>query len=193
MTFDPYEWTIHGYLNRYGCPETAIEMLRKDCLTGIDSETGKLLVEIEPKLRRFVCAQYMFWIHHLIKKSINSLKKTLAFGPLKTLYYGCPEIAKKIEETVTELEKNIVETEEGGYVLKGMSKLEQELYLDHIIKELYTEFMKFLKDKLGDFYYEVQDYFMNICKRFDISPLPEKLLSPTTIEIKKDESKKEEK
>jgi len=178
MTFDPRDWTTHGYLRRYGHPEIAIETLRKDCLTGVDSATGKPLSEIEPRLRRFVCAQYMFWIHHLIKESVYSLSEPAAFPVLETLYYGCPEIARKVEETVRELAKKAVETEKGEYVLEGMTRLEQTLYLDRIVKELYTEFMKFLRDQLGDFYYVVQDYFFGRAADFGIKPLPEKLPRP---------------
>jgi hypothetical protein len=178
MTFDPRDWTVQGYLRRYGYPNTAIERLRRDCLTGIDSATGKPLSEIEPRLRRFVCAQYMAWIHHLIKESVGSLKTSAAYPVLETLYYGCPEVARRVESVISDLAENVEETEEGNYVLKGMTELEQRIYLDNIIKELYTKFMEFLRDKLGDFYYEVQDYFIDRCVDFGISPLPEKLPRP---------------
>jgi len=178
MTFDPRDWTVQGYLRRYGYPNSAIERLRRDCLTGIDSATGKPLSEIEPRLRRFVCAQYMAWIHHLIKESVGSLKTSAAYPVLETLYYGCPEVARRVESVISDLGENAEETEEGNYVLKGMTELEQRMYLDNIIKELYTKFMEFLRDKLGDFYYEVQDYFIDRCVSFGISPLPEKLPRP---------------
>jgi hypothetical protein len=133
----------------------------------------------------------MFWVHHLIKVSLQSLTRPAAYGPLETLYYGCPEIAKKVEAVLADLEKNVVETEE-GYALKGMSELEQKVYLDNLTKEIFAEFMKYLRDKLGDYYYDVQDYFMERCIAFGIEPLPEKLPRPTPRPVIIEEKKTEE-
>jgi hypothetical protein len=73
----------------------------------------------------------MFWVHHLIKVSLQSLTRPAAYGPLETLYYGCPEIAKKVEAVLADLEKNVVEvvdekTHKKKYMLRGMSELEQK-------------------------------------------------------------------
>jgi len=188
MAFDPRQWTVAGYVARYGGPDNAIEVIKNDCLSGVDTKSGKPLHEIEKNLRKFVCSQYMFWIHHLVKESIKSLTTASAFGPLETLYHGCPEIARRVESKIAELEKNVEETED-GYVLKGMSPFEQNLYLNKIIREIYAEFLKIMRDKLGDYFYEVQDYFFDRCIKFGITPLPDKLPGPKITKETKETAK----
>jgi hypothetical protein len=187
MAFDPREWTDKGYTKRYHNPRIAIKRMREDCLTGVEYKTKKPLTEIDPALRTFVCSYYMLWIYHLIKKCITYASKDigLVIGLIDILYNGCPEIAKKVDRVAHELYEKRDE-------LKRMDEFEREEYLNRIVVELFEEFMKLMRDWLGDYYYEVQDYFIERCELVGVEPLPRKLPPPAERVIVKEKKRRKD-